>query len=84
MREKDATYWGCCVGEELGELLDKEDLSEEELLMETRSLSVRSFGQNSISSSRSKDRLASNCVRKELTDAVSFISLTLLTPRYWR
>lgn len=48
------------------------------------SLSVRSLGQNSISSSRSKDRLASNCVRKELTVTASFISLTLLTPRNWR
>ena len=27
LREKDATCWGCCVGEELGELLDREGKS---------------------------------------------------------
>lgn len=55
-----ATCWGCCVGDWLGELLESDDRSEAPLLMETKSLSVRSLGQNSMSSSRSKERLVSN------------------------
>lgn len=36
LREKlDATCWGCCVGDALGELLEREDRSEEALLIET-------------------------------------------------
>lgn len=73
------------MGEALGELLDNEDRSEEALLMETRSVSVNSLGQNSMSSSRSKDRLASNWVRKADTEADSLSSFMLLTPRncFW-
>jgi hypothetical protein len=82
LREKvDTTCWGCCVGEELGELLDSDDRSEEALLMETKSLSVNSLGQNSMSSSRSKDRLLSNCVRNVDTAGDSLSSFILRTPR---
>jgi hypothetical protein len=84
LREKEATCCGCWVGEELGELLDSEDRSEDALLMDTRSVSVNSLGQNSISSSRSNDLLASNWERKLDTEGVSVSSRMLLTPRKWR
>lgn len=46
------------------------------------SVSVKSLGQNSMSSSRSKDRLASNCDRKALTVGDSTdSSLMLFMPR---
>lgn len=46
------------------------------------SLSVKSLGQNSMSSSRSKDRLASNCDRKAVTEGDSTdSSLMLFIPR---
>jgi hypothetical protein len=35
LREKEATCCGCWVGEELGELLDSEDRSEDALLIDT-------------------------------------------------
>lgn len=76
----DATCCGCCVGEWAGELLAKEDRSEDELWMETRSLSVNKPGQNSMSSSRSKDRHDSNLLRKLLTATVSESSFMLRTP----
>lgn len=84
LREKDATCCGCCVGDALGELLDSDDRSDEELLIDTRSFSVNSLGQNSMSSSRSNDLLASNCDRKLETDDDSVSSFMLLTPRNCR
>lgn len=102
-----ATVWGCCVGEDSGELLASEERSEAE--METScwrgeserlrkdegdeapdleglltSLSVSRPGQNSRSSSRSKDRPASKRVRKADRAAVSLSSFMLRTPRNWR
>jgi len=77
----DATWEGCWVGELCGELLASDDRSEDELWMDTRSLSVKSAGQNSMSSSRSKDRTASNLMRKDARFAVSVSSFMLLTPR---
>lgn len=59
-----------------------EDAPDERSLL--TSLSVRRPGQNSMSSSRSKERTASNLVRKAERAAVSFISLMPRTPRYWR
>jgi len=44
------------------------------------SLSVNKAGQNSMSSSRSKDLPASNFCRKVVTEAVSVSSFILLTP----
>lgn len=36
LREKaEATCWGCCVGDELGELLDMDERSDDALLIET-------------------------------------------------
>lgn len=82
LREKvEATCCGCCVGEALGELLDSDDRSDDPLLMDTISLSVSSLGQNSMSSSRSNERLASNCDRKADTETDSLNSFMLLTPR---
>jgi hypothetical protein len=78
-----ATVLTCCVGEESGELLASEDRSDE-LEMETKSLSVNRPGQNSMSSSRSKDRLVSNLLRKADSDADSLSSFMLRTPRNWR
>lgn len=84
LREKPgATVLGCCVGEESGELLANEERSDA-LEMETKSVSVNRPGQNSISSSRSKDRLVSNLVRKAVSEAVSLSSFMLRTPRNWR
>ena len=48
------------------------------------SSSVRRPGQNSKSSSKSKDRPASNLARKADTAGASASSLMLLTPRNWR
>lgn len=48
------------------------------------SVSVRRLGQNSMSSSRSKERPASNLVRKVEREAVSVSSFMLRTPRNWR
>lgn len=45
------------------------------------SVSVRRLGQNSMSSSRSKERPASNFVRKVEREAVSVSSFMLRTPR---
>lgn len=125
LRENEATCWGCCVGEALGELLDNEDRSDEELLIDTSyrwrqvsydsstprscgerrshvqqrphatfrsvnrsdkltSLSVNNLGQNSMSSSRSNERLHSNWDRKLDTDTDSDNSFMLLTPRNCR
>jgi predicted metal-binding protein len=84
LREKPgATVLGCCVGEESGELLANEERSDA-LEMETKSVSVNRPGQNSMSSSRSKDRLVSNLVRKAVREAVSLSSFMLRTPRNWR
>lgn len=76
-----ATVMGCCVGELCGELLASDDRSEDELCIDTRSLSVNNPGQNSISSSKSKDRQASNFIRKLFRDTDSVSSFILLTPR---
>lgn len=97
----EATDWGCCVGEESGELLARDERSEAEE-METNccmaksekkgeewheeaglltSLSVKRPGQNSRSSSSSKDRMASNFERKAESAAVSLSSFMLRTPR---
>ena len=82
MREKGgAIVVGCCVGDPWGESLAKDDRSDEELCIDTRSLSVNRFGQNSMSSSKSKERTASNFVRKLDTDTDSVSSFILLTPR---
>lgn len=84
LREKPgATVLGCCVGEESGELLANEERSDA-LEIETKSVSVNKPGQNSMSSSRSKDRLVSNLVRKAVREAVSLSSFMLRTPRNWR
>jgi predicted metal-binding protein len=84
LREKPgATVLGCCVGEESGELLANEERSDA-LEMETKSVSVNRPGQNSMSSSRSKDRLVSNLVRKAVREVVSLSSFMLRTPRNWR
>lgn len=48
------------------------------------SSSVRRLGQNSKSSSKSKDRPASNLARKAVTAGASASSLMLFTPRNWR
>ncbi len=48
------------------------------------SLSVRRPGQNSMSSSRSNERTASNLVRKAERAADSLISFMPRTPRNWR
>jgi hypothetical protein len=72
---------GCCVGEPWGELLAREERSDDELWIDTRSLSVKRPGQNSMSSSRSNDRTSSNFVRKLDTDTDSVSSFILLTPR---
>lgn len=69
------------MGEAFGELLDNDERSEEALLIDTRSISVNNLGQNSMSSSRSNERLASNCDRKADTEADSLNSFMLLTPR---
>lgn len=62
LREKGgATVVGCCVGEDSGDRLARDDRSDD--AMDTISLSVNKLGQNSMSSSRSKDRVASNFVR---------------------
>lgn len=61
--ESGVTWWDC--GLDSGEPLDSDDRSDEEE-METISVSVRRFGQNSISSSRSKDRPASKRDRKSV------------------
>lgn len=80
----EATCCVCCVGEELGELLDRDERSDDALLMVTRSLSVNNLGQNSMSSSRSKERLVSNWLRKLDTATVSLSSFMLRTPRNCR
>lgn len=71
------------MGEDSGELLASEDRSDE-LEIETKSISVKRLGQNSMSSSRSKERLVSNLVRNAVKDAVSLSSFMLRTPRNWR
>jgi hypothetical protein len=74
LREKlGATVCGCWVGEDCGELLANEERSEA-LDIETKSVSVNRPGQNSMSSSRSKERLVSNLVRKAERAAVSLSS----------
>lgn len=60
LREKvdsGTTWWDW--GLDSGDPLDSEERSDEEEWIETMSLSVSRFGQNSKSSSRSKDRPAS-------------------------
>jgi hypothetical protein len=86
LREKPgATVLGCCVGEESGELLASEERSDA-LEMETKSVSVNRPGQNSMSSSRSKDRLVSNLVRKDEMAATSgsFMFMLRGPDRNWR
>jgi hypothetical protein len=62
LREKGgATVVGCCVGEDSGDKLAKDDRSDEAI--ENLSLSVNRFGMKSKSSSSSKDRVASNFMR---------------------
>lgn len=74
------TVWGCCVGDDWGELLARDERSDA-LEMELISLSVRRLGQNSISSSRSKERTASNFMRKFARELDSPSSFILRTPR---
>ena len=62
-------------------MLASDERSDAELFIDTRSLSVNSPGQNSMSSSRSKDRTSSNFERKAMRFAVSVSSFILLTPR---
>lgn len=82
LREKaGATVFGCCVGDDSGELLAREERSDDALWIETISLSVKSPGQNSKSSSRSKDRPASNFTRKVTREGDSVSSFMLRTPR---
>jgi len=78
LREKAGVAWIGCEGECLGELLAREERSDEALWMETRSLSVNRPGQNSMSSSRSKERPASNLERKTARFIESAMSRTLL------
>lgn len=59
-----------------------EDAPEEWSLL--TSLSLRRLGQNSMSSSRSNERTASNLVRKAERAADSLISFMPRTPRNWR
>lgn len=80
-RKPDATCCGRCVGECSGELLAKDDRSEDALWMDCMSLSVNKPGQNSMSSSRSNARPDSNFVRKEDTAPDSANSFMLRTPR---
>jgi len=54
------------------------------LEMETMSLSVNRLGQNSMSSSSSKERPASNLARNVEREAVSLSSFMLRTPRNCR
>ena len=107
LREKPgATLLGCCVGEDSGELLAKDDLSDaleidtsccdesqnwdeqEEVVGDPAkvltSVSVSRLGQNSISSSKSKERTDSNLVRKASSDVESDSSFMLRTPRNCR
>ena len=101
LREKPgAMDWGCCVGEDSGELLASDERSEalemetscsvdqsEALLPEGErgtaklslltSVSVNRLGQNSRSSSRSKERPASNLMRNADRAADSLTSLML-------
>lgn len=79
--EKASATCTGCDGECSGEPLDTDDRSEDALWIETRSVSVNKPGQNSMSSSRSKDRPASNFIRKAVSCTVSASSLTL---RAWR
>lgn len=82
LREKaGATVWGCCVGDDSGELPARDERSDDALWIDDTSLSVSRLGQNSMSSSRSKDRTSSNFDRKAATDAVSLRSFMLRTPR---
>lgn len=78
-----ATDVGCWVGELCGELLAKDERSDP-LFIDTRSLSVKRPGQNSKSSSRSNDRVASNFMRKLLRGKE--ISISFLPERNlcWR
>lgn len=71
-----ATWWDC--GECSGEPLDSDDRSDDEEWMETMSVSVRRVGQNSRSSSRSKERPASYRCRKLVTATASSSFRTLL------
>jgi hypothetical protein len=75
-----ATVVGCCVGDDSGDKLARDDRSDEAI--EIMSLSVNKLGQNSISSSRSNDRVASNFIRyAETWVEVSGRSFILRTPR---
>jgi hypothetical protein len=75
-----ATDWGCWVGDDCGELLAREDRSDA-LEIETKSFSVSKLGQNSRSSSSSKELAASNFERNAEMDADSLSSFMLRTPR---
>lgn len=58
--------------------------AEAALAEQLTSVSVNRLGQNSMSSSRSKERLVSNFVRNAVREAVSLSSFILRTPRNWR
>jgi len=59
LREKGgATVVGCCVGDDSGDKLARDDRSDEAI--DTLSLSVRRLGMKSKSSSSSNERVASN------------------------
>lgn len=70
----ETSFWDQLVG-----LEDREEIDP---LQSLTSLSVNRPGQNSMSSSRSKDRVASNRVRKVISAVESESSLRLRTVRY--
>lgn len=79
LREKfalETSTWRDC-GLDSGEPLDSEERSEPDELMDMWSSSVRRFGQNSMSSSRSKDRWASKRTRNVVKAAASSSFRTL-------
>lgn len=71
-------FWCPCIGTQRGKRECREPQGER------TSSSVRRPGQNSRSSSRSKERPASNLARKADTAGASASSRMLLTPRNWR
>lgn len=73
--ESGATWWDC--GLDSGDPLDSDDRSDDDEWIETMSLSVRRLGQNSKSSSRSKERPASKRCRKFVTTIASSSFLAL-------
>lgn len=75
LRENTGAACVGCEGECSGELLAREERSDDALWMDTRSFSDNRPGQNSKSSSKSKDRPASNFTRKVVKLRLSVISL---------